>query len=102
MVSTPQDVSNQCNGIGEGRLVFRIPGGRADRRRLISDQVGRCQRDDRVETAQCGRPAVDAPVVLLTWRFESEMSPRFFTGGFNLPPLDEPCQDLHGVEFQLR
>jgi hypothetical protein len=102
MVSTPQGVSHQCNGIGEGRPVFRIPGGRADRRRLISDQVGRCQRDDRVETEQCGRPAVDAPVVLVTWRFESEMSPRFFTGGFNLPPLDEPCQDLHGVEFQLR
>src|SRR5688572_10851315 len=30
------------------------------------------------------------------------MSPRLFTGSFQPPALDEPGQDLYGVELQLR
>ena len=102
MVSTPSGVSHQGHGIGKGRPGFWIPGSRANRGRLISDQGGCGQRDDRIQPEQGGGCAADAQIVPLTRRVEPEMSPCLFKGGLQLPALDEPRQELQGIEIQRR
>ena len=83
-------MTNQGDGVGEGGQPFGIPGGRAQRKSLVSLQQMRCQGHPGEKTEEDWRGPGDGPVRPLALGFDSQVSAYFLEGHFQLPAQHKP------------
>ena len=102
MRSTPQTPPHRRDRLGEGGLLCRVPGCRADRSVLGPDQRGRHQGHDGVEPKHTRRRAGHAPVTRLPGCCDASIGSGLCNGRLEPPALDEPGEELHRVAIQRR
>jgi hypothetical protein len=102
MRSTPQTPPHRRDRLGEGGLLCRVPGCRADRSVLGPDQRGRHQGYDGVEPKHTRRRAGHAPVTRLPGCCDASIGSGLCNGRLERPALDEPGEELHRVAIQRR
>src|SRR5256885_10034892 len=94
MATAPQTSPYDRNRIREGRLLFFVPGGSANRPGLVLDQLIGHQRHHREQSKKGGRGPRNRQVAPLSLRFYPQMRPGFLKGHFHSPTANEPTQHL--------
>lgn len=97
----PQVVSDEGQGIGEGRLGFDIPGRGAHGQGLRGRQVMSQQHDQREQAEQGGGGALDSPGRPLALGFEAQMGAHFLEGHFHTPAHHHPPHDVERAGSQV-
>src|SRR5262245_7920501 len=94
MATAPQTSPYDRNRIREGRPLFFVPSGSANRLAFVLEQLIGHQRHQREQPKKDGRCPRNRQVVPLPLRFYSQMRSGFLKGHFHSPTTNEPTQNL--------